>query len=263
MKTTPSASSVSYLRPLSDRVAVVTGASSGIGRATAKALAARGAKVAVIARRQDQLDQLVAEIIADGGQALALPLTVTDQKALEAAAQTVAAQLGTVSIVVNNAGVMLPSPMLDQRTDDWERMIDLNFTGAVRVIGVFSPALVAAAQQGGVADLINTSSIGAQGVYQNFAVYCATKAAISHLSRNLRTEFGPKNVRVSMLEPGLVVTELADHVTDAGAKDWIFGARKTMEVLTAEDVAETIAFTVSLPRHVNLQQVTIRPTTEV
>jgi NADP-dependent 3-hydroxy acid dehydrogenase YdfG len=254
-------STPSYLQPLLGRVAVVTGASSGA--ATARSLAARGAKVALLARRGDMLAKLAAEISATGGQAIALTVDVTDQAALEAAARTIREQLGTVSIIVNNAGVMLPSPMLDQRTNDWERMIDLNITGAVRVIGVFGPDLVEAAKQGSAADLINVSSNGAQGVYANFAVYCATKAAISHLSRNLRTEFGPKNVRVSMIEPGLTISELADHVTDQGAKDWIFGARQTLEVLQSEDVAETIAFTTSLPKHVNLQQVTIVPTAQV
>jgi NADP-dependent 3-hydroxy acid dehydrogenase YdfG len=263
MKTTSSSSPVSYLAPLTGRVAVITGASSGIGAATAKSLAVRGAKVALIARRKDQLDQLAAEITAAGGTALALPIDVTDAKALAGAAETIAARLGQVSIVVNNAGVMLPAPILENRTEDWDRMIDLNLTAAVRVIGVFGPSLVKAAEQGGVADLINTSSIGAQGVFQNFAVYCATKAAISHLSRNLRTEFGPKNVRVSMFEPGLVVTELVNHVADQGAKDWIHGARQTIEVLQSEDVGETIAFTVSLPARVNLQQVTIMPTQQV
>ncbi|MCX6950987.1 MAG: SDR family oxidoreductase [Verrucomicrobia bacterium] len=249
--------------PLLNRVAVVTGASSGIGAATARALAARGAKVALLARRKEMLDQHVAAITAAGGRALALAVDVTDQRSVEAAAQAVAAQLGTVSLVVNNAGVMLAAPVLDQRTSEWERMIDLNLMGAMRVIGAFTPALVEAAKTGSAADLINISSIGAQGVFPNFAVYCATKAAVSHLSRNLRTELGPKNVRVSMFEPGLVVTELAHHVGDQGAKEWIFGARQTMEVLQSEDVAETIAFTASLPRHVNLQQVTIMPTTQV
>lgn len=261
MKT--SAPQASYLHPLNGRVAVVTGASSGIGNATAKSLAARGGKVALLARRKDQLDQLAAEITAAGGTALALPIDVTDHAALEAVARTIAEKLGTVSIVVNNAGVMLPSPMLEQRSDDWDRMISLNVTAAVRVIGVFGPALETAARNSGVADLVNISSVGAQNVFANFAVYCATKAALSHLSRNLRTEFGPKGIRVSMIEPGLVKTELPNHVTDQGARDWIFGAQKTMEILQSEDVGETIAFTVTLPPRVNLQQVTIIPTAQV
>jgi NADP-dependent 3-hydroxy acid dehydrogenase YdfG len=252
----------SSTHPLANRVAVITGASSGIGAATAKALAARGAKVALLARRTALLEKHVAEITVAGGTAIALAVDVTDQRSVDAATKTIATQLGLVNIVINNAGVMLPAPIAEQRTSDWERMIDLNITGAMRVIGAFTPALLEAAKRGSASDLINISSIGAQNVFQNFAVYCATKAAISHLSRNLRTEFGPKNVRVSMFEPGIVVTELADHVTDQGAKDWIFNTRQTIEVLQAEDVAESIAFTVSLPRRVNLQQVTIMPTAQ-
>ena len=252
-----------FERSLTGRIAVVTGASSGIGAATARFLAARGAKVALLARRLDRLDGLAKEIIADGGTALALAVDVTDQRSLEEAANQIRTQLGVPSIVINNAGVMLPSPLLEQRTEDWSRMIDLNVTAAVRVIGVFGPDLTKAAQTGIASDLVNISSSGATGVFPNFAVYCATKAAISHLSRNLRTEFGPQNVRVSMFEPGLVVTELADHVTDQSSKDWIFGARKTMELLQSEDVADVIAFTVSRPRHVNLQQIAIWPTTQV
>lgn len=252
-----------FERSLDGRVAVVTGASSGIGAATAQALAARGAKVALVARRADRLAQLVNEIKAGGGTAIAYSVDITDTNSLETAARQIRLELGTPGILINNAGVMLAAPMLENRTNDWSRMIDLNVTALVTAIGVFGADLVSSAGAQGGADVVNISSIGATGVFPNFAVYCATKAAVSHFSRNLRTELGPKNVRVSVFEPGLVVTELADHVTDAPSKEWIFGARKTMELLQAEDVADVISFTVSRPRHVNLDHVGIVPTTQV
>jgi NADP-dependent 3-hydroxy acid dehydrogenase YdfG len=119
---------------------------------------------------------------------------------------------------------------------------------------------VASAAERGVADLINTSSIAAQNIFPGFAVYCGTKAYVTHLSRQLRAELGAKNVRVAALEPGIVGTELQSHVTDAGALDWLEGARKSMEFLTPSDIAQTVGFLASLPPRVNLQQVTIMPT---
>jgi NADP-dependent 3-hydroxy acid dehydrogenase YdfG len=238
----------------------VTGASSGIGAATAALLASRGAKVALLARRQNNLTTLAASIKEAGGTALALPLDVTSQQSVDDAAREIAAQLGTVSIVINNAGVMLPAPVTEKRTADWEQMINLNVTGAMRVIGAFTPALIDAAKAGSAADLVNISSVAAQGVFPNFAVYCATKAAVTHLSRNLRTELGPQNVRVSVIEPGLVATELQSHVKDEAANNWLEGARTAVDWLQGDDIAEMIGFLVGLPKHVNLQQVTIVPT---
>jgi len=248
---------------LSGRIAVVTGASSGIGAATGKLLAMRGAKVALMARRKNLLDQLVTEITASGGAAFAFEVDVTNQASVDVAAQAVADKLGVVNLVVNNAGIMLPAPIVEGRTEDWVRMIDLNVTGAMRVIGAFVTVLIKAAGDGQPADLINISSIAAQYVFPSFAVYSATKAAISHLSRHLRTELGPKDVRVSMIEPGIVATELQSHVTDPNTLDWLASSKNMMDWLQPEDIAEAIAFAVGLPRHVNLQQVTIMPTRQV
>ncbi|NUP20362.1 MAG: SDR family oxidoreductase [Streptomyces sp.] len=199
--------------PLSGRVAVVTGASSGIGEASAEHLASLGARVAVLARRAERLDDLVARIEKNGGEALALTVDV-----------------------------------------------DLNVNGLMHAISAFTPQLVASAAERGVADLINTSSIAAQNIFPTFAVYSATKAYVSHLSRHLRTELGPRNVRVSALEPGIVGTELQGHVTDEGARAWLDGARESMEWLIPQDIAETVGFIASLPPRVNVQQVTVMPT---
>ncbi|MEV5510175.1 SDR family oxidoreductase [Streptomyces orinoci] len=247
-------------KPLTGRVAVVTGASSGLGEATAEHLAALGAQVAVLARRTDRLDELVSRIVKDGGSALALAVDVTDAAAVRSAADRVAAELGDADLVFNNAGVMLPAPIEQLAVDQWQRQIDINIGGLMNVIGAFTPQLVKAAGERGVADLINTSSIAAQNIFPSFAVYSGTKAYVSHLSRHLRAELGAKKVRVSALEPGIVGTELQSHVTDDGALQWLEGSKETMEWLTPQDIAETVGFIAALPPRVNAQQVTLMPT---
>ncbi|ACU73521.1 short-chain dehydrogenase/reductase SDR [Catenulispora acidiphila DSM 44928] len=246
--------------PLTGRVAVITGASSGIGEATALELAALGARVVVLARRAERLADLVARIEKDGGTALAIAADVTDPAGLQAAAARVQREFGGADLVMNNAGVMLPAPVEELATDQWQHQIDLNISGVMNVIAAFTPQLVASAAQRGVADLINTSSIAAQNIFPGFAVYCGTKAYVTHLSRQLRAELGAKKVRVAAIEPGIVGTELQSHVTDAGALQWLAGAKEAMEFLTPADVAQTVGFLAALPPRVNLQQVTIMPT---
>ncbi|MER7594878.1 SDR family oxidoreductase [Streptomyces hydrogenans] len=248
--------------PLQGRVAVVTGASSGIGEAAAEKLASLGAHVVVLARRADRLRDLVERIAENGGTALALTVDVTDPAAVQAAADRVEAELGGADLLFNNAGVMLPAPIEERAAGQWQRQIDLNVTGLMNVIGAFTPQLVRAGQERGVADLINTSSIAARNIFPNFAVYSGTKAYVTHLSRHLRTELGPKGVRVSAIEPGIVGTELQSHVTDRGAIDWLEDSKESMDWLTPQDVAETIGFLATLPPRVNLQQVTIMPTAQ-
>ena len=247
---------------LNNRIAVVTGASSGIGHATAKLLASRGARVAVLARRGDMLDTLVAEIHAAGGTALALPVDVTDQVSLDAAAAAVEQTWGPADLVFNNAGVMLPGAIEERGIRQWQHQIDLNITGAMRVISAFVPQLIRAAAAGGTVDLVNTSSIAAQNIYPYFAVYSASKAYVSHLTRHLRAELGPKNIRVSVIEPGCTSTELQGHFTFPGAIDWLNGARETITFLQPENVAEVVGFLAAQPKHVNLQQVVVMPTNQ-
>ena len=250
-------------KPLDGRIAVVTGASSGIGEAAAELLAARGAKVALLARRTDRLDDLVERIAKDGGSALALPVDVADAAAVEAAAERVADEFGPADLLFNNAGVMLAAPITERRTDQWRQMIDVNITGMMNAIGAFTPQLVASAEERGVADLINTSSIAADGIFASFAVYCGTKAYVTHASANLRSDLGPKGVRVSAIEPGFVRTELQGHVTDPAVVEWLDGAFDDIEVLEAADVAEAVAFLASQPARVNFRQLTIMPTAQV
>lgn len=253
---------MSPIQDLAGRVAVITGASSGMGRASAQLLAARGARVALLARRQSALDELAASIRREGGTALAIATDVTQADSVAAAAAAVAREFGDADLVFNNAGIMLPGAIEAQPFSEWQQQIDLNITGAMRVIQAFLPQLEAAARRGKVVDLINTSSIAGQYVYSYFAVYSATKAYVSHLTRQLRMELGPKDIRVSMLEPGITDTELQGHFTFQGATDWIANARKSIEFLKAEDVARVVAFLAAQPKHVNLQQVVIMPTKE-
>jgi NADP-dependent 3-hydroxy acid dehydrogenase YdfG len=259
---TTETSATACAKPLDGRVAVVTGASSGIGEASAEHLASLGAKVAVLARRADRLDDLVARIAKNGGTATAIAVDVTDAAAVQAAADRVGAELGGADLLFNNAGVMLPAPVEELRADQWQRQIDLNISGLMNVIGAFTPQLVRAAGERGVADLINTSSSAAQNLYPTFAVYAATKAFVSHLSKHLRVELGPKKVRVSAIEPGIVGTELQDHVTDAGASAWLEGSKETIDWLQPHDIAQTVGFIASLPLRVNLPQVFIMPTAQ-
>ncbi|RYZ11346.1 MAG: SDR family oxidoreductase [Comamonadaceae bacterium] len=247
---------------LSGRVAVITGASSGMGRATALRLASQGAKVALLARRASTLHEIATEIRQAGGIALPIATDVTDSEALQAAADAVLREFGGADLVFNNAGIMLPGAIEAQPFSEWQQQIDLNITGAMRVIQAFLPHLEAAAAQGRVVDLINTSSIAGQYVYSYFAVYSATKAYVSHLTRQMRMELGPRNIRVSMLEPGITDTELQGHFTFQGATDWIANARQSIEFLKADDIARVVAFLAAQPGHVNLQQVVIMPTRE-
>ncbi|MFE6548669.1 SDR family oxidoreductase [Streptomyces sp. NPDC057746] len=252
----------SSTKPLDGRVAVITGASSGIGEASAEHLASLGATVAVLARRAERLDELVTRIGKNGGNAVAIAVDVTDAAAVQAAADRVAAELGGADLLFNNAGVMLPAPVEELRVDQWQHQIDLNISGLMNVIGAFTPQLVRAAGERGVADLINTSSSAAQNLCPTFAVYAGTKAFVSHLSKHLRVELGPKSVRVSAIEPGIVGTELQDHVTDAGAKVWLEGSKDTVDWLRPDDIAQTVGFIASLPLRVNLPQVFIMPTAQ-
>ncbi|MFS4091150.1 SDR family oxidoreductase [Streptomyces sp. AF1A] len=259
---TTKTSGTASTRPLDGRVAVVTGASSGIGEASAEHLASLGAKVAVLARRAERLDDLVARIGKNGGTAVAIAVDVTDAAAVRAAADRVETELGGADLLFNNAGVMLPAPIEELRADQWQQQIDLNISGLMNVIGAFTPQLVRAGAERGVADLINTSSSAARNLYPTFAVYAGTKAFVSHLSKHLRMELGPKNVRVSAIEPGIVGTELQDHVTDPGALAWLEGAKETIDWLIPDDIARTVGFIASLPLRVNLPQVFVMPTAQ-
>ncbi len=245
---------------LSNRIAVVTGAASGIGSEIALTLARSGAKVALLSRRADRVEDLAGKIRAEGGQALAVAADVTAD--LTGTVETIHAELGQVDLLINNAGVMLANPFTEGRVDEWQRMIDTNLTGLLNFTRAFTADLVAAGAAG-PADLINVSSVGAHLTFPNYGVYSATKAAVTHLSANLRAEFGPLGVRVTNVEPGLVWSELADHMdnpdVDAHLETW----REQVPPLNPTDVADLIGYLTSRPKQINLRQVMIMPTLQV
>ncbi|MEU3613848.1 SDR family oxidoreductase [Streptomyces sp. NPDC006872] len=248
---------------LSGRTAVVTGAASGIGAAVAVLLAASGARVALLARRGDRLETVAEKIRADGGEALAVVADVTDEASVAAAADRIHTRYGTVDLVVNNAGVMLGNPIDDGRIDEWQRMLDTNVTGVLRLIRAFAGDLVGAAAEGRTADLVNVSSIAAGAVFPNFAVYGATKAAVTYLSQSLRTEFGPRDVRVTNVEPGLTETELGDHMDNPELSGMLDGMFEGIGGLSAAELADVVGYAASRPRHVNLRQLVVLPTRQV
>jgi NADP-dependent 3-hydroxy acid dehydrogenase YdfG len=241
---------------LTGRTAVVTGAASGIGAAIATQLAEAGAAVALVARRQDRLDDLAGKL---GPRTVGVALDVTSQTSVDAGAELVRDRLGRVDLVVNAAGVMLAAPITDGRLDDWTRMIDTNVTGVLRLVHAFTPDLVAAAGEGRTADLVNISSIGAHAIFPGYAVYGATKAALTQLSAALRADLSPYDVRVTNIEPGLTDTELATHM-DGPGQELIASMNEQIGPLAATDIADVVTFAVSRRRELNLRQIIALPT---
>ena len=245
---------------LSGTVALVTGSSSGIGEATARALAAHGAAVALLARRKDRLERLAEEIESDGGRALVLPTDVTDADQARAAVQQTVADLGRLDIVVNNAGVMLLGPMAEAPLDEWQRMVSLNLGGLLNITHAAIPHLLAAADAAPrrVADLVNVSSVAGRVARANAAVYDLTKFGVGGFSESARQEFARRHLRVSVVEPGVVRTELTDHIRD-GVREAARERLGSIEGLEPEDIADAIAYIVTRPRRVALNEVLIRP----
>ena len=245
---------------LSGTVALVTGSSSGIGEATARALAAHGAAVALLARRKDRLERLAEEIESDGGRALVLPTDVTDADEAKAAVRQTVADLGRLDIVVNNAGVMLLGPMDEAPLEEWQRMVSLNLGGLLNITHAAIPHLLAAADAAPrrVADLVNVSSVAGRVARANAAVYDLTKFGVGGFSESARQEFARRHLRVSVVEPGVVRTELTDHIRD-GVREAARERLGSIEGLEPEDIADAIAYIVTRPRRVALNEVLIRP----
>jgi NADP-dependent 3-hydroxy acid dehydrogenase YdfG len=241
-------------------VALVTGASSGIGEATSIALAEEGATVALVARRRDRLDAL-AERIVGTGRSLVIEADITDPAQAEAAVATTVEQLGRLDTLVNNAGVMLLGPIVGAPVEEWLRMVNLNLLGLLSCTHAALPHLLAAAESEprSVADVVNVSSVAGRVARLNSGVYNATKHGVGAFSESLRQEVTTRHVRVTLIEPGATATELAFHnrpeILEGMAQQ--FGG---MEIMHAEDIAECIRFAVTQPRRVAVNEILVRPT---
>ncbi len=246
---------------LDGTVALVTGASSGIGQATATVLAARGAAVALVARRTERLEELAASIRDAGGSALTITADVTDQAQAKRAVDTTVEELGRLDTVVNNAGVMLLGPIVEAPLEEWERMVDLNVKGLLYVAHASLPHLLASAGSGPrhVADLVNVSSVAGRVARNGSGVYNATKHAVGAFSESLRQEVTGRHVRISLVEPGAVATELGSH-NRPEIQDGLKARFASMERMESVDIAETIEFIVTRPRRVAVNEVLVRPT---
>jgi NADP-dependent 3-hydroxy acid dehydrogenase YdfG len=247
--------------PLDSTVALVTGASSGIGEATALALAENGAAVAIAARRTDRLDTVAGRIRDAGGTALVIEADLTDQGQARAAVERTASELGRLDTLVNNAGMMLLGPVLDAPTDEWWRMLDINVRAVLNCADAALPHLLAAAMDSprNVADMVNISSVAGRTVRRGSAVYNLTKHGVGAFSESLRQEVAQRHVRVSLVEPGATATELRSHNRPEIRKmqEERFAGVRTMD---AADIADAVLYIVTRPWHMAVNEILIRPT---
>jgi NADP-dependent 3-hydroxy acid dehydrogenase YdfG len=244
---------------LNGTVALITGASSGIGAATATALAGRGAAVALAARRASRLEELATAIRADGGTALVIEADITSQEQAIGAVERTVAELGRLDTLVNNAGLMLLGPVSGAPFDEWQRMVDLNVLGLLYCGHAALPHLLRAAtdEPRQVADMINVSSVAGRRASPFTGVYSLTKHGVGAFSESLRQEVGKKYVRVSLVEPGATATELSGH----NRPEILEGIKSQFgQTMAAADIADAIAYIVTRPRHVAVNEMLIRPT---
>jgi NADP-dependent 3-hydroxy acid dehydrogenase YdfG len=247
--------------PLKGTVALVTGASSGIGEATALALAAEGADVALVARRADRLEALAGRIGELGVRALSIEADVSSQPAAASAIDRCVSELGRLDTLVNNAGVMLLGPIVDAPLEEWERMIDVNEKGLLYCAHAAVHHLLKAAEDSprGVADMVNISSVAGRVARVGSGVYNLTTHGVGAFSESLRQEVTQRNVRVSLVEPGAVATELAGHNRPEVLEQ--MGNRFAgVERMEASDIADAITYIVTRPRRVAINEILIRPT---
>ena len=243
---------------IKDKVAIITGASSGIGYATALALSKAGAKVAVGARRTDRLAKLEDEIKQNGGEVFSQKLDVTQKLECDSFVDAVLKKWGSVDILVNNAGIMPLSFLKNQKVDEWDQMIDVNIKGVLYCTSAVIPHM----REKKSGHIVNLSSVAGRIVFPSGSVYCATKHAITAFSEGLRQELSVRsNIRVTCIEPGVVSTELVNTITDETLQSFVEGAKK-MQALQADDIANAILYAVESPDHVNVNEILVRPTTQ-
>lgn len=243
---------------LTGKAALVTGASSGIGEATALALAAEGARVTIAARRMDRLDELAKRIHQQGGEALALEIDVTDESQAREMVRRTKEQWGRLDILVNNAGVMLLGPITGANIEDWQRMISLNLLALMYVTHEALPIM----QEQGSGHIVNISSVAGRTARAGSGGYNATKWGVNAFSESLRQEVAQRkeHIRVTLIEPGAVATELTEHITHEGAKRTTQEFTRSITPLQAEDIAAAILYAVTQPERVNVNEILIRPT---
>ena len=243
---------------IKNKVAIITGASSGIGFATALALSKAGAKVAIGARRIDMLSKLEKKIKENGGEVYSQKLDVTKRNECNSFVENVLKKWGNVDLLVNNAGLMPLSFFKNLKVDEWDQMVDVNIKGVLYCTGAVIPHML----ENKSGHIINISSVAGRIVFPAGSVYCATKHAITAFSEGLRQELSVrKNIRVTCIEPGVVATELTNTITDESLQSFIENAKK-MESLQANDIANAIVYAVESPNHVNVNEILIRPTTQ-
>jgi clavulanate-9-aldehyde reducatase len=241
---------------LEGRVAAITGASSGIGEAAAIALAREGAAVALGARRRDRLDDIVGRIEADGGRALAVEVDVTDEQQARSFVEIAHGELGGLSILLNNAGLMLLGPVEGADTADWRRMVEVNLLGLLWCTHAALPLM----REGGGGDIVNLSSVAGRRSDAGAAVYNLTKWGVTGFSEALRQEALHAGIRVTIIEPGFVETELQGHNQNPMVIEQLEKMREKVEPLQAEDIADAITYAVTRPEHVAINEVLVRPT---
>ena len=247
---------------LSGTVALVTGASSGIGAATARRLADRGASVALVARRRDRLETLSSEIERAGGTALVVAADISDRSQAEAAVQQTVDRFGRLDTLVNNAGLMLLGPVVGADVEEWDRMIAVNNQGLLYTTHAALPHLLKAAADGPrrVADIVNISSIAGRVAWNGYGVYNLTKFGVNGFTEALRQEVTQQHVRVGVVEPGGVDTELGSHNRHEIRNQMIDPFYEQTEVLAPGDVADAVAYLVTRPRHASISELWIMPT---
>jgi NADP-dependent 3-hydroxy acid dehydrogenase YdfG len=244
-------------KPLKGRVALVTGASSGIGEATAFALAAAGAKTAIVARRAERLAAVAERIAEAGGEALALAADAALESEAKRTLGEVENRFGRLDILVNNAGVMLLSPVAEAEIADFRRMIEINLFGLMTLTRLALPIM----KRGGAGHFVNISSVAGRVANPGSAGYAATKFGVGAFSESLRREVYKDKIRVTVIEPGAVATELADHITNPGMKAAVAEMRKVMtEPMQPEDIAAAVLYAVTQHPRVNVNEILIRPT---
>lgn len=242
---------------LKDKVAIITGASSGIGEATARRLAESGARVVLAARRVERLEALAADIERREGTALVASTDVTDERSVQRLARAALDAFGRIDILINNAGIMPLSPISKLRVEEWDRMIDVNIKGVLYCIAATLPTML----EQGSGHIINVSSVAGRRPFPSGTVYSATKFAVRAISQGLRLELSPINgIRVTDIEPGVVATELTHHITDNETANRFQQMWAEKTPLESIDIAETILFVLSRPDHVNVNEILVRPT---